>query len=477
VIKTFRLHNFKAFRDTGEIPLKPITVIAGPNSAGKSSILQSLLLLKQTLEATMDLPLNLDGRFIQASALSDLTFNQPALDDSEIGYDFTLEHQLPSTAVSSYFPHVQSLRKPAFLPVESEISFVFRHGTFNGMRNKVGVHRLRLAIQLQGAAGPEIIFEHTGKAYSCSVKGAGIKSPTSDEIGRIVDALFFDFIPFGFVVASDETPKRHDIVRLEPLLQRPLYDLGEELQAHLKYLGPLRDEPRRAYLHSGSPSPEIGQRGQYAAQLLWLERNNRVDYTQSLDEQPTRTRLMQAVSHAFQSLGITQPIDVRTTKNIVYQILFGISRDDATKHVTIADVGFGISQLLPIVVMGLRSPPSSILLYEQPEIHLHPNLQANLADFLLRLALQGKRIIVETHSDHFINRLRRRIAEDPTDQLNDKVSILFVHAPSWRQPARIETLRVDPYGIIENWPPDFLPESADEAAAILQASLQKRRVH
>ena len=112
---------------------------------------------------------------------------------------------------------------------------------------------------------------------------------------------------------------------------------------------------------------------------------------------------------------------------------------------------------------------------EQPEIHLHPKLQANLADFFLRMALLGKRIIVETHSDHFINRLRRRIAEDKTDELKDKVNILFVHPPHDGQGATIESLKVDRYGVIENWPSDFLPESADEAEAIVLAGLEKRK--
>ena len=112
---------------------------------------------------------------------------------------------------------------------------------------------------------------------------------------------------------------------------------------------------------------------------------------------------------------------------------------------------------------------------EQPEIHLHPKLQANLADFLLTLAEQGKRIVVETHSDHFINRIRRRIAEDDTDDLAGKVNILFVHPAGDGQGAAIEPLEVDRYGVVKNWPPNFLPEAADEAEAIFLAGLEKRR--
>jgi len=124
---------------------------------------------------------------------------------------------------------------------------------------------------------------------------------------------------------------------------------------------------------------------------------------------------------------------------------------------------------------GLRSAEQSILIFEQPEIHLHPRLQSNLADFLLNIALSGRRVIVETHSDYLINRLRRRIAEDESDRIRDKVSVLFVRPPLEDQGAVIEPLSVDSYGVIENWPPDFLPESGDEAEAIIRASLKKRK--
>jgi len=243
----------------------------------------------------------------------------------------------------------------------------------------------------------------------------------------------------------------------------------------MEYLGPLREEPQRAYLHSGSPFPEIGQRGEFAAQVLWLEKDTVVHYKPSMHEEADTVPLLTAVGDAFQRLGITQPINVRSGMSIVYQILFGLKGWKQRKHVSIADVGFGVSQLLPIVVMGLRAPEGSLLLFEQPEIHLHPQVQASLADFFLTLGESKKRLLIETHSDYFINRLRRRIAEDPTDELGERVSILFVRPPEDGKGAVIEPMRVDRYGVIENWPADFLPESADEAERIIRAGLKKRQ--
>ena len=127
-------------------------------------------------------------------------------------------------------------------------------------------------------------------------------------------------------------------------------------------------------------------------------------------EDPQETTLLEAVNDAFARIGMLQPVTVKSERSIMYQILFSWRDPRQSNATTIADVGFGVSQLLPILVIGLRSGRASLLILEQPEIHLHPRLQANLADFLLTLAASGRRIIVETHSDHFINRLRRRIA-------------------------------------------------------------------
>ena len=149
-------------------------------------------------------------------------------------------------------------------------------------------------------------------------------------------------------------------------------------------------------------------------------------------------------------------------------------RGNPSKRATISEVGFGVSQLLPIVLLALRSTPRDLLLFEQPEIHLHPRLQANLADFLVLVASSGRRVIVETHSDHLINRLRRRAAEDEAGRLQDLVSILFVRAGAPGAGALVEPLTVDQYGGIANWPPDFLPEASLEAEAIVKAAVAKR---
>jgi predicted ATPase len=477
MIKTLQLHNFKAFQDTGEIEIKPITVLAGPNSGGKSSILQSLLLLKQTLETEApDIVLNLDGRFLQFSGFDELTFAKPQLELCEVGYKIAFETDM----IPEDFGDIKSI------PVQSELELSFRYREVEAGKRRVVLDRFNMVSPVHPVkkSGPRltIAFHDIAKEYHIELVGDLIEEKLESHKLSLKMAVrhFLPTMPSSSYLLLDLKPEkggeyRSTLMMLELEFFAPLRDLEEELKDHLKYIGPLREEPRRAYLHSGSPSSEIGQRGEYAAQILWLEKDAKVQYLPGLYQEPKETTLLDAVGHAFESLEITQPIDVKSQESIVYQILFGLMGPEGAKQVTIADVGFGVSQLLPVVLIGVRSEASSLLLFEQPEIHLHPKLQANLADFFLRMALLGKRIVVETHSDHFINRLRRRIAEDPTDELRDKVNILFVRPPHDGQGATIEAMKVDRYGIIENWPPDFLPESADEAEAIFLASLRKRK--
>jgi predicted ATPase len=476
VIKTLSLHNFKAFKDTGEINLKPVTVLAGPNSGGKSSILQSLLLLKQTLETEApDIDLNLDGRFLQFSAFNELAFGKPPLEKCEIRYKFRIETRIPVRVVPTYYPDLQIPEGIEHLLLESNIELSFRYREVEDNKRRIILDGFDMTSSVLDALGPRLAIAFRDKRYEV-VELGGVDLPKQHEGKKIETAGGRHFLPEFLMLEPDtEGDKEYaPIIRLDSIFWYPLRNLETELKSNLRYLGPLREEPQRAYMHSGSRYPEIGTKGEYAAQILWLEKDDEVICKPSLIEEPVTLTLLDAVSNEFQRLGIAQPIEVESTKAIIYQILFGLVGSEGKKQVTIIDVGFGVSQLLPVVVMGLRAPQTSILLFEQPEIHLHPRVQANLADFFLRLASPEKRIIIETHSDHFINRLRRRIAEDQTDELKERVNILFVRPPCDGRGATVDPLKVNQYGVIENWPPDFLPESADEAEAIFQAGLRKR---
>jgi predicted ATPase len=143
-----------------------------------------------------------------------------------------------------------------------------------------------------------------------------------------------------------------------------------------------------------------------------------------------------------------------------------------TVAVKLPDVGFGVSQVLPALVQAFYSPPNSVVWMEQPEIHLHPQVQAELADAFIsavssRVKSEGKalidrnvQLIIESHSEHLLNRLQRRIAEGVISP--DQVAIYFCKRSATGP--QLEELKIDSDGNISNWPDDFF---GDEMADIV----------
>jgi predicted ATPase len=137
------------------------------------------------------------------------------------------------------------------------------------------------------------------------------------------------------------------------------------------------------------------------------------------------------------------------------------------------NVGVGVSQVLPTLVMSLLAPPGSTLVLEQPELHLHPRVQSILGDFFLGIAATGKQCLVETHSEHLINRARRRIAEAAGDSVMKLVRMYFVEKPG--TVTRIIPVVPNEYGAIPEWPKGFFDEAANEAEKIIDAATRKRQ--
>src|SRR5690606_11559694 len=155
-----------------------------------------------------------------------------------------------------------------------------------------------------------------------------------------------------------------------------------------------------------------------------------------------------------------------------HELKVGLSSSDYTHDLT--HVGVGVSQVLPILVMCLLAESDSTLVFEQPELHLHPKVQTLLGDFFLSIALSHKQCIVETHSEYLIDRLRFRIAASPIhDNLEEKTKIYFVEKPE--QHTKFREVIINEYGAIPDWPKGFFDQSQQQAEEILKAALAKKK--
>jgi predicted ATPase len=147
---------------------------------------------------------------------------------------------------------------------------------------------------------------------------------------------------------------------------------------------------------------------------------------------------------------------------------------EAPCEAVITDVGFGVSQVLPVVVMLLTVPENSIVLLEQPEIHLHPAVQANLADLFLEVAAERKlQLIIESHSEHLLRRLQRRVAEEKTLADPDHLRLYFCKMTA--EGCAKEDVSTDKYGYIDNWPEGFFGDEVRDLDAMTRAALSRRK--
>jgi predicted ATPase len=139
--------------------------------------------------------------------------------------------------------------------------------------------------------------------------------------------------------------------------------------------------------------------------------------------------------------------------------------------VLITDVGFGVSQILPVLTLCYYVPQGSVIILEQPEIHLHPRVQAGLADVLID-AVKTRRvqIILESHSEHLLRRLQRRIAEEGIP--SSDVALYFCELPDAQ--SKLTKLEVDMFGYVTNWPPEFFGDELGELAAMTTAAMQRQ---
>jgi predicted ATPase len=239
------------------------------------------------------------------------------------------------------------------------------------------------------------------------------------------------------------------------------------------YLGPLRDNPKAIY--ELPPVPEetdVGTRGEFTAAVLQYHHADIVICPLPGPElRPVELSLGEAVGRWLDHMGLIEKITTRDRGKIGTELALHLPQVERTLDLT--NVGVGVSQLLPSVVMGLLSSPGSTLLMEQPELHLHPKVQSILADFLIGLAKTGRQCIVETHSEYLVNRLRRRIAESTGDSVQKLVQIYFVERVDGGSTFR--PIVTNEYGAIPDWPKGFFDEGPDEAQSIIQAAAKKRQ--
>ena len=457
MLTQMRIKNFKAWQDTREMRLAPLTVVFGTNSSGKSSLGHLLLALKQTVLSTdrkRALHLGDKSTFVDLGTFDDCIFGHSA----ERALEFTLRWQLPQRLVVRNAEQREEVYEGNLLELEATIG-----------RDKAGQPQTsEFKYRLLRDSQEQLRIGHTRKDSTGTLTCEPLK--LKHAVGRKWPAE----PPEKFYRFTDRTLLRYQ--NADFLAEFAL--ATERLLSQFYYLGPLREYPNRTYGWAGDTPSDVGKLGdQTIAAVLAATREGR-----TLNRGPRRPlqRFDKFIAGWLKDLGVIDSFEIKPVAagRKDYEVL--VRTHPGTPQVKLTDVGFGVSQVLPALVQAFYAPPGSVVWMEQPEIHLHPLAQANLADAFISAVQSGEggqhrqtQLIVESHSEHFLTRLQRRVAEQvirPED-----VAIYYVkrHGPA----AELEPLQVDMFGEITNWPEDFFGDEMGDIAARTRAASQRRRAH
>ena len=280
----------------------------------------------------------------------------------------------------------------------------------------------------------------------------------SEEVVLKNASCYFENAFISTIYSSNIEPSGTKIAELLGNLYT-IYKVISMQFSNLHYLTPLRVYPQGNYSAENYVN-EVGISGENTPSILASDQKDKklaffkmTDEEESLKSYDVLT-LEQHVQNWMEYLGFKN-CAVRKEFDAV-QVTVGDYK--------ISNVGFGASQVLPIITEGILLNPNELLCLEQPEIHLHPKAQMAIADFLIAMAVSGRGVIVETHSDHVINRIVRRMMEDP--QIAKNTKIYFVDQDNTGT-SNIESIKVDPfYGVIYD-NKNFFTQFASETERIM----------
>lgn len=409
-ITNVAVRGYKSLYDQCSIEIRPLTILAGANSSGKSSIMQPLLMLKQTLEATYDPgDLLLDGpnvRFTSADQLLSKLAGRPASDrfTTEIVADESLS-----------------------------LASVFRK---------------------QPKKGLELVEMKTEAERTVTTLRPGM---THDEIESVLPGEFKDFAKH---LSANGEALEWEVIRRRCFLGLGIHPRGRTngtsgfplvlpayfLEAHIReliHVPGLRGNPERTYKTTAVGDEFPGTFENYVASVVahW---------------QATKDRRLRGLGRALETLALTWKVEAKQIDDTQVEIRVGRSshsaRGGAMDLVSIADVGFGVSQALPVVVALLVAHPGQLVYLEQPEIHLHPRAQVAMAQVLADTTSRGVRVVAETHSSLLILGVQTLVAEGKLPP--DKV-VLHWFTRRDDGSTEIATADLDEQGRFGDWPEDF----------------------
>jgi hypothetical protein len=317
--------------------------------------------------------------------------------------------------------------------------------------------------------------------YFEEVGGKRLMQPFSEDEHNlrlivVLDGLLPTKIVAKFLLKKGKPADDWSIFPLPPAIDR-LTDQFKAALSAIHYIAPLRAPAKRFYITQYDALPNLDPTGEFLPYLFARQREPEVVHVLPKQTTPIKQGLYAALDAWMHYLrtGEFKPeplpfreVIVSSLRGVLVELQIPTPQGTGTH--SLADSGFGYSQVLPILVRGLLSSERSTIIIEQPELHLNPALQVRLAEFFVALVLAGKQVILETHSEHIVNTIRVLIAEQDLPQLTGNSNIYYLECSPTGPLLHDLAIRSD--GSVPDWPREFFGEAAELVARLLRA--QKR---
>lgn len=441
-ITQITVSGYKSISKEQSIEIKPLTILAGANSSGKSSIMQPLLLLKQTLEATYDPgPLLINGPNVRFTSIDQLLSSLKAsqsLQRFSVGIsagrettELTLTIQYKKLSSKGLdIQKIEMTRSDTGSKSSLRTGMTYKEILANFRKLFKGHKRFNEAIsalQFFGSEGRELIIIRE----RCFLNAA-VRLPNNE-------------ISHSNVSLATTT---------EPLIRQVIHLPGSRGN-------PERNFPITAV---GSNFPGIFQ--EYSASIIakWQDEKN-------------NSKLKQ-LGKDLESLGLTWKVTAKRINDAQVELQVGrlphVAKGGARDLVNIADVGFGVSQTLPVLVALLVAEPGQLVYIEEPEIHLHPRAQSAMAQILADAAKRGVRVVIETHSQLLLLGIQTLVAEG---ELAPELVKLHWFKRRNDGGTEISSTDLDKAGTFGDWPEDFAEVSLEAESRYLDAAESQQTVN
>jgi predicted ATPase len=443
MLTQIELENFKVFKEKTSFLLGQITLLTGINACGKSTLLQSLLLMRQSIEHNDSASqVVLNGSCVNLGSFTDIKNSSISRNES-IKFIYHYEDQ-----------HILNPNQEDSLKLHGYAEYDFEENFEDDMVAQIS----NITFSDQGIInfnrkksdyGFEGVYKKIKDSNILNLNRFDFDEGNQGELPPLVpertgSCRLLNLLPFYGEGYDFKTPEKYSL-RLD------VYSLHKSLYFYkIHYISADRLGPQEFYPKATlNKFPNVGAKGEFTVNLLYKKRDDLINEKLCLgqDAKTLYTQTEEWLNEIFNGA----KVEIPSSDSNTLELLFNTS--NSKERFKPANVGFGYHCILPIVVSGLIAQPGEILIVENPEAHLHPRAQSRLAQFLARVSSCGVQVFIESHSDHILNALRIAVLDKIVTP--DDLRILYFK----RNPEQpVVQIPVQPNGGIEEWPEGFFDQ-------------------